>query len=90
MTKQKTYLYVSQAYDSEYLLGLDCWTSPNHHPWMSFNVLQLCKAEDGKEEPVIHLLDFVELPCSHTGLNLARCVAKVLKEYGIENKVSTT
>ena len=55
---------------------------------MSINISRLQKHNSGKEEPVIHLLDFVELPCSHTGLNMAKCVVNVLKEYGIEDKVS--
>lgn len=79
-----------QAFDGELALALDCWTSPNHRPWMSISVSRLRKREDGVEEPVTHILDFVELPCSHTGRNMAECVVKVLKEYGIENKVSIT
>ena len=55
---------------------------------MSINISRLRKHDNGKEDPVNHLLDFVELPCSHTGLNMAKCVERVLKEYGIQDKVS--
>lgn len=33
------------------------------------------------------LLDIVEVPKSHTGLNLALAFIKVLKDFGISNKV---
>jgi hypothetical protein len=34
------------------------------------------------------LLDLVEVPRSHSGANLAEAFANVLKEFGIEDKVS--
>lgn len=34
------------------------------------------------------LLDIVEVPCSHTGVNLAAAFAQILWEFGISNKVS--
>jgi hypothetical protein len=33
------------------------------------------------------ILDFVELPRSHSGVNLAEAFAQVLKDFGIEHKV---
>ena len=33
------------------------------------------------------LLDVVELPISHTGLNLATAFVRVLDEFGISDKV---
>lgn len=77
-----------QEFDGELSVALDCWTSPNHRPWMSITISRLRKTEDGAEEPVTHILDFVELPCSHTSRNMAECV--IIKEYSIENKVSVT
>lgn len=56
---------------------------------MSITISRTRKGPDGKEELVTHLLDFVELPCSHSGANMAEAVAKVLKEYGTEDKVSS-
>ena len=35
------------------------------------------------------LLDFIEIAKSHTGVNLAEAFGDVLKEFGIEEKVST-
>lgn len=35
------------------------------------------------------LLDIVELADSHSGENMARVFADILKEFGIEEKVST-
>lgn len=54
---------------------------------MSINISRIRSDANDKEESLTHLLDFVELPCSHSGLNMAECVAKVLREYGIEDKV---
>jgi len=34
------------------------------------------------------LLDLVEVAQSHSGINLAEAFAKVLQEFGIEDKVS--
>jgi hypothetical protein len=34
------------------------------------------------------LLDLVEVPRSHSGVNLAEAFANVLKDFGIEDKVS--
>ena len=34
------------------------------------------------------LLDIMELACSHSGLNLAAAFAKILEDFGIDNKVS--
>lgn len=38
-------------------------------------------------QPFSLLLDFVEIPRSHTGLNLALEFARILREFGIENKI---
>lgn len=55
---------------------------------MSISVSCLRKREDGVEEPITHILDFIELPCLHTGRNMGEWVVQVLEEYGIQNKVS--
>lgn len=44
--------------------------------------------EDGKS--VILLLDFVEVPDSHTGARLRQAVEEILGAFGIEDKVSNT
>jgi ABC-type uncharacterized transport system permease subunit len=39
-------------------------------------------------ELISMLLDLVEVAKSHSGVNLAKAFAKVLNEFGIEDKVS--
>lgn len=36
------------------------------------------------------LLDFVEVARSHSGANLAEAFAKILEEFGIEDKVCSS
>ena len=55
---------------------------------MSITITWFRKQKDGKEELTTTQLDFVELPYSHSAKNMAEALAKVLKEYGIEGKVS--
>jgi hypothetical protein len=38
--------------------------------------------------PVSMLLDIVEVACSHTSVNLATTFAKILEDFGINDKVS--
>ena len=38
--------------------------------------------------PMAMLLDIVELPCSHSGFNLAAVFVKILEDFGISDKVS--
>ena len=35
------------------------------------------------------LLDIIEVPCSHSGINLAAAFAKILNDFGISDKVGT-
>jgi len=39
--------------------------------------------------PVMTILDFIELPKSHTGRNMAQALVNTLERYGIAHKVST-
>ncbi|KAJ3831541.1 hypothetical protein F5878DRAFT_549418 [Lentinula raphanica] len=75
--------------DYEYLvpIELDCWTSPNHHAFMSIMGRIIRNGTDGQEKLTSVLLDFVELPCSHTAENMANAVEATLKDYGIREKV---
>ncbi|KAE9386883.1 hypothetical protein BT96DRAFT_838506, partial [Gymnopus androsaceus JB14] len=78
-----------QDQEGEIPITLDCWTSPNHRAWMSITTTRTRKGQDGTDELVTHLLDFIELPCLHSAVNMAEALTKVLKEYGIEKKVSS-
>ncbi|KAE9402042.1 hypothetical protein BT96DRAFT_816998, partial [Gymnopus androsaceus JB14] len=77
-----------QAFDGEIPVAVDCWTSPNHHAFMSIETTWLRRMKDGTEELTTTLLDFVELPCSHSAENMAEALDKTFKEYGIDGKVS--
>jgi len=55
---------------------------------MSVGTSWLRKLKNGEEELTSKLLDFFELPCSHSAENMAEALAKVLREYGIDDKVS--
>ncbi|KIY62422.1 hypothetical protein CYLTODRAFT_339733, partial [Cylindrobasidium torrendii FP15055 ss-10] len=58
-----------QEHDGLLAFSTDCWSAPNHHAWMSLNVHITPK---GQSKPKTFLLDFIELPCSHTGTNMAQ------------------
>ena len=74
---------VQQEYEGALHFATDVWTSPNH---CAFVAVTVHLEEQGK--PVSILLDLVEVACSHTGVNLAAAFARILKEFGIEHKVS--
>ncbi|KIK57252.1 hypothetical protein GYMLUDRAFT_61541 [Collybiopsis luxurians FD-317 M1] len=87
-TKMKEKLAAElQAYKGELPIALDCWTSPNHHTFMSISVSWLHNNENG-EQLMTMLLDFLELPRSHSTENMAQAAVQTLREYGIEKKVS--
>ncbi|KAJ3963909.1 hypothetical protein EV361DRAFT_774365, partial [Lentinula raphanica] len=60
-----------QAYEFLVPIELDCWSSPNHHTFMSIMAKILRRGKDGKEELTSVMLNFAELPCSHSGENMA-------------------
>jgi len=71
-----------QKYEGSLSFGTDAWTSPNHRAYVAVTVhLEI----DGR--PLAMLLDVVEVAKSHTGANLAVAFARILKDFGIENKV---
>lgn len=57
---------------------------------MSVTVTWLRKDAEGHEELTTVILDFIELPCSHSARNMADALAKSLQSYGIDKKVSET
>jgi hypothetical protein len=74
---------ILRDYDGRLSFGTDGWTAPNHKAYVAITVHFM---NDGA--PYCLLLDIVELARSHSGANLARAFADVLKEFGIEDKVS--
>jgi hypothetical protein len=73
-----------QEYEGALNFATDTWTSPNHKAYIAFTVH--FKHEGS---PMLMLLDLVEVPKSHSGVNLAEAFANVLEEFRIEDKVSS-
>lgn len=60
----------------------DAWTSPNNKAYIAVTV-----HFENKGVLVSMLLDIVEVPRSHSGVNLAMAFAKILDDFGIKAKV---
>lgn len=75
--------YLIQEHDGALSFGTDAWTSPNFKPYVA---ITLHFEHNG--EPMCLLLDLVEVTQSHSRINLASAFAKILKDFGIEHKVS--
>jgi len=74
-----------QEHDGALSFGTDAWTSPNHKAYIAVTAhFEL----DGV--PVCLLLDLVEVAKSHSGVNLAAAFAKILDDFGIGDKVSSS
>jgi len=61
----------------------DAWTLPNHKAYVAFTV-----HFEHEGAPISMLLDLVEVAKSHSGVNLANAFTTVLRDFGIEDKVS--
>ena len=72
-----------QAYKGALSFAADAWTSPNHKACVALTV---CFEEEG--EPIVLLLDIIELAKSHSGVNLATAVAQILDDFSIGDKVN--
>lgn len=72
-----------QEHDGALSFATDVWTSPNHKAFVAVTVHF---EHDGVS--ICLLLDVVEVAMSHLGANLAAAFARILKEFGISNKVS--
>ncbi len=75
--------YPFQEHDGALSFGTDAWTSPNFKAYVAVTV-----HFEHNGEPTCLLLDVVEVAQSHSGVNLASAFAKILKDFGIEHKVS--
>ena len=83
LCKIGTYSHVNQEHDGRLSFATDAWSSPNHRAYMGVTV-HLEQA--GK--PLSMVLDIVEVPRSHTGVNLARAFVGILRDFGIADRVS--
>lgn len=75
--------YLFQEHEGALSFGTDAWTSPNFKAYVAVTV-----HFEHNGEPTCLLLDVVEVAQSHSGVNLASAFAKILKDFGIEHKVS--
>ena len=71
-----------QEYHGKLNFATDAWSSPNHKSYVAITVHL---ERSGK--PFQMLLDLVEVPQSHTGVNLGIAFMDVLNKFGIEEKV---
>ncbi|KAF5331114.1 hypothetical protein D9619_005956 [Psilocybe cf. subviscida] len=71
-----------QEHDGALSFATDAWTSPNHRAYVAVTV-----HFEHEGVPICMLLDFVEVPRSHSGANLAAAFAKILEDFGIEDKI---
>lgn len=71
-----------QEYPGTLSFATDAWTSPNHKAYVAITV-----HFEHKGVPISMLLDLVEVPRSHMGINLAEAFEQVLEEFGISDKV---
>jgi len=78
----ETCLKPSKEHEGDLNFATNAWTSPNNKAYVAVSV-----HFEVKGVAVGMLLDIVEIPCSHTGLNLAAAFAKILDDFGISDKV---
>lgn len=74
---------VPKKYNGKLNFASDSWSSPNHKSYVAITVHF---EHTGKLFSM--LLDLLEVAESHTGVNLGITFANVLKNFGIEEKVS--
>ena len=75
-------LTFEKKYDGRLNFATDAWTSPNQRAYVAITVHL-----EHNGEPILMLLDVVEVAKSHTGVNLAAAFAKILEDYNISDKV---
>ena len=76
----KTYLKQLKEHEGDLNFATDAWTSPKAYVAISVHF-------EVNGVSVGMLLDVLEVPRSHTGVNLAAAFAKILDDFGISDKV---
>ena len=71
-----------QEHEGTLSFATDAWTSPNHRAFVAVTVHF---ENDGVA--ICTILDVVEVPVSHSGVNLAAAFANLLDEFGVSDKV---
>ncbi|KAH9903888.1 uncharacterized protein BXZ73DRAFT_54326, partial [Epithele typhae] len=73
-----------QEYEGELNFTFDAWTSPNHRPFIAFAVHL-----HHRGAPLSMILDVIEVAESHSGFVMAAVFDAMLKDFGIQDKVSS-
>lgn len=81
---QHVNLTCSKEHQGALSFATDAWSSPNHKAYVAVTV-----HFEQDSVPVSMLLDIVEVPRSHSGLNLAKAFTNILEDFDISDKVST-
>ena len=72
----------TQEHEAALSFAMDAWTLPNHKAYIAIMV-----HFENKGAPVSMLLDVVEVPCLHSGINLVMAFTNILDNFGIKAKV---
>jgi hypothetical protein len=77
-------LTCSKEHPGALSFAMDAWSSPNHKAYVAVMV-------HFEQDSILvsMLLDIIEVPCSHSGLNLAKAFANILEDFSVSDKVST-
>ncbi|SJL04344.1 uncharacterized protein ARMOST_07710 [Armillaria ostoyae] len=76
-------LILWQKFDGMLSFATSAWTSPNHHVYVALAVHFV--HDNGM--PIRMVLDFIEVPKSHTGKNLAEALLKIIEDFAISDKI---
>jgi hypothetical protein len=71
-----------QEYPGRVHFATDAWTSTNHHTFVAWTVHL-----EHNGAMLAFLLDILKLPESHTGVALAKAFQKMLKTFGLQDRV---
>ena len=72
----------AQEYDGDLNFTTDCWTAPNHRPFVAVLV-----HFEWQGAGICIPLDVVEVAKSHTGAELGDAFAQMLVDFGLQEKV---
>ena len=75
-------MWQCQSFNGKLNFATDAWTSPNHKAYVALTVHL-----EHKGDPLSMLLNVMEVPKTHSGMNLAITLADILQTFGIEKKV---
>jgi hypothetical protein len=74
---------VLQKHPGRVHFATDAWTSTNHHAFVAWTVHL-----EYNGTMLAFLLDIVDVPESHTGVALAKAFQRMLKTFGLQDRVS--